>query len=101
MQQHSARHLQMAWVLIHMIVQFGLDKESDSYARWPEALNVFISRPYFKIVSDTGAGVYLLNSYRFKFVPDVYAMFKKTYVKCGIDFCGWTLEFMWNKAFAK
>lgn len=83
-----------------MIIQFGRGDES-AYGRWDNDPNVLISRPYFKIVHDNGAGFYILNAIKFNLFPKFYASFKRSHVECGVSFAGWIFEFMWNKSFAK
>ena len=83
-----------------MIIQFGKGDES-AYGKWENDLNVFISRPYFKIVLNNGLGFYLLNSFRFNLLPTFYGTFHKTFWEFGFRFAGFIFEVMWNKAFAK
>jgi len=81
-----------------MIIQFG--PKDDEFSKWSLNKNMFVSRPHFKIVGENGVGIYILNSYKFRFFPKVYGTFHPTYWEVGIDFAGWTLEFMWNKSFS-
>jgi hypothetical protein len=83
-----------------MIIQFGENKQ-EVIPTWYNENNVFVSRPFFKIVGDNGAGVYLLNSYKFRFLPKIYFQYHLSFIETGIDFAGWTLEFMWNKKVTK
>lgn len=70
------------------------------YNEWlTNAPNVFVSKVYFKIFLWNGAGIYILNSYKFRFFPRFYLQRAKTHVECGVNFAGWICEFMWNKAF--
>lgn len=81
--------------LIKKII-FGTPKEivSHDYGK-----NVFVSRPYYKIVFDNGLGFYILNSYKFRLLPRFYGMIHSTFWELGFDLCGWTFEIMWNKYF--
>ncbi|NBW57686.1 hypothetical protein EB118_13535 [bacterium] len=83
-----------------MIIKFGAYK-SDDYASWEKMKNVFISRPYFKIVFSNGLGFYVLNAVKFNLLPKFYGTFHKSFWEFGISFVGWIFEFMWNKAFVK
>jgi hypothetical protein len=79
-----------------MIIQFGKGDES-AYGKWEDNLNVFISRPYFKIVLKNGLGFYILNSFKFSFFPRIYGTFHKKFYEFGIHIAGWTFEVMWNR----
>jgi hypothetical protein len=81
-----------------MIIKFGPDK-SEAYGDWDNNPNVFISKPYFKIVLNNGLGFYILNSFKFSLFPKFYGVFQKTFWEFGISFVGWTFELMWNKSF--
>lgn len=80
-----------------MTIQFGV--KEDEYSKWANNKNIFISRPHFKIVGENGVGIYLLNSYKFRFIPKFYFRFDPTFWEVGIDYSGWILELMWNKHF--
>lgn len=66
---------------------------------WTAQHQVFVSQPVMKIVGNNGAGIYLLRSCTYRFIPKIYGMWRESFVECGISFAGWTLEFMWNKHF--
>jgi len=83
-----------------MIIQFGKGDES-AYGKWENDSNVFISRPYFKLVLSNGLGIYILNSFKFCFFPKFYGTFHKTFWEFGFRLTSWTFEVMWNKAFSK
>lgn len=61
--------------------------------------DVFVSQPYYKIVFEDGLGFYILNSYKFQWVPKFYGQFHSSFWELGFSFCGWTFEVMWNKSF--
>ena len=61
--------------------------------------NVFVSQPYLKIVFENGLGFYILNSYRFRWVPKFYGLFHRMHWELGFSLAGWTFEVMWNKHF--
>jgi hypothetical protein len=84
-----------------MIIQFGTGDQS-AYGTWPKDVSVFISRPYFKIVLNSGLGVYILNAFKFNIIPKCYARtLEKSHWVVGFSFMGWIFEAMWNKAFVK
>jgi hypothetical protein len=83
-----------------MIIQCGKGDES-AYGKWADGSKVFISRPYFKIVLNSGLGVYVMNAFRFNLFPRFYGTFHKTFWEFGVSFVGWTLEVMWNKTYSK
>ena len=83
-----------------MIIKFGPDK-NDAYDNWANDPRVHIVRPYFKIVFNNGLGFYLLNSFRFNWLPIFYGTFHKTFWEFGFRFIGVNFEVMWNKAFVK
>lgn len=81
-----------------MIIQLGPDADSP-YANWANYPNVFISKPYAKIVFEDGLGFYILNSPKYNLLPKFYGTFKETYWEFGFRLAGWTFEIMWNKSF--
>jgi hypothetical protein len=83
-----------------MIIQFGRD-EDDAYGKWANCPNVFISRPFFKIIFNNGLGFYILNSFKFNFFPKFYGKFENSFWEFGFNFAGCTFEVMWNKFFQK
>ena len=83
-----------------MIIKFGPDK-NDAYSNWADDPRVFISRPFFKIILGNGLGFYILNSFKFHFIPKFYGAFHKTFWEFGFRFAGVNFEVMWNKAFSK
>jgi hypothetical protein len=83
-----------------MIIKFGSD-ENDSYRYWNDDPRVFISRPFFKIIFGNGFGFYILNSFKFYFLPRFYYKFENTYWEFGFRFAGYIFEVMWNKYFKK
>ena len=84
-----------------MIIQFGADKDiANAYGTWNNCSNVYISKPYFKIVLDNGLGFYILNAFSFNLFPKFYGTFRESFWELGFDFAGWTFEVMWNKSFA-
>lgn len=83
-----------------MIIKFGADK-SDAYGNWANHKNVFVSRPFFKIVANCGAGFYILNSYKWYWLPRFSFQSSLNRVEMGIRFAKLLFEFQYNKAFAK
>jgi hypothetical protein len=83
-----------------MIIKFGTDR-NDAYGNWADDPRVFISRPFFKIIFNNGLGFYILNSFRFNYLPKFYGTFNKTFWEFGFRFAGLTFEVMWNKFFKK
>lgn len=61
--------------------------------------NVFVSQPYFKILFKNGLGFYILNSYKFRWVPKFYGKINSSFWEFGFNLAGWTFEVMWNKSF--
>lgn len=61
--------------------------------------NVFVSRPLAKLFFRNGFGLYILNSYKFYFIPRVYGKIDKSFWEFGFKFLGLTFEVMWNKHF--
>ena len=61
--------------------------------------NVFVSQPYYKIVFEDGLGFYILNSYKFYWIPKFYGKIHSTFWEFGFSYAGWTFEIMWNKYF--
>ncbi|NBW58322.1 hypothetical protein EBR43_11205 [bacterium] len=82
-----------------MIIKFGADK-SDAYASWAKIENVYISRPFFKIVLDNGMGIYMLNSYKCNLLPRFSFQHSSGYLKFGIRWLKGCIEFQYNKVFA-
>lgn len=73
-----------------------------NYGNWTMIKpKVFVSRPLLKILFNNGAGIYLLNSYRFNLIPRFYFSKHKDHIETGVSFLGLLLEFMWNKHFSK
>lgn len=60
---------------------------------------VFVSQPHYKIVFEDGLGFYILNSYKFSFIPKFYGNITKDFWEFGFYFAGWIFEIMWNKSF--
>jgi len=81
-----------------VIVQVGPDDNSP-YGNWGKYPGVFISRPYFKIVLDSGLGFYILNSHKYFLFPKFYGAFNSSFWEFGFKFACWTFEVMWNKSF--
>lgn len=77
-----------------MIIKFGQDKDVYNFGR-----DVFVSRPFFKILFNNGFGIYIFNSFKFRFLPKFYGTFHNTFWEFGVSVLGWTLEVMWNKHF--
>lgn len=71
------------------------------YAEWMENTpNVFVSKVYKSFsLPKNGAGIYILNSYKFFFFPRFYFSKSSDRIEAGVNFAGWICEFMWNKAF--
>ena len=61
--------------------------------------NIFISKPLLKLYFDNGLGLYILNSYTYRFFPKFYGSIKKDYWELGFYFAGYIFEIMWNKYF--
>ena len=58
--------------------------------------NIFISKVYYRIrVKDMG--LYILNSYKFNWIPKPFGMKNKYFIECGFSWLGWTFEFQWSK----
>ena len=83
-----------------MIIKFGYDKDS-AYGSWANCKDVFVSRPFFKILLDCGVGFYILNSYKWNWIPKF--SFRKSIdsLECGFTFAKLLVEIQYNKAFAK
>ena len=82
-----------------MIMQWGA--HDDAYGAWPADLNVFVSRPHFKIILDNGAGAYVLNSHKYYLLPKFYCAFDSVHWVWGCSMAGWTLQVAWHKCFEK
>lgn len=61
--------------------------------------NVFVSRPFYKIVLANGLGFYILNAHNYNLLPRFYGNIKKDFWEFGFYFAGWIFEIMWNKSF--
>lgn len=83
----------------NMIMQWGAC--NDAYGAWPADLHVFVCRPYFKIVLDNGAGVYVLNAFEYNLFPKFYYAFEHAHWIIGFRMAGWTLQVAWHKCFEK
>jgi len=77
-----------------MIIKFGKEKHPHDYGK-----DVFVSCPYFKIVFNNGLGIYILNSYKFNFVPRFYFNKQKDFFEGGVFLFNFMLDVMWNKSF--
>lgn len=82
-----------------MIIKFGADKTE--YDAWAKNNKVFISRPFFKVVAKNGAGIYMLNSYKFNLLPRFSYIKSTSHLEFGIRWLKINFEFQYNKAFAK
>jgi hypothetical protein len=61
-----------------------------------ESKDIFVSKVYYRIrVKDMG--LYILNSYKFNWIPKPFGMKNKYFIECGINWLGWILEFQWSK----
>ena len=68
----------------------------EQYTKWAMENNIFISKVYYRIrVKDMG--LYILNSYKFRWIPKPFGMKNKYFIECGINWLGWILEFQWSK----
>ncbi|NBP02481.1 MAG: hypothetical protein EBU90_20655 [Proteobacteria bacterium] len=83
-----------------MIIKFGADK-SDAYASWINMKDVYVSRPFFKIVFNNGMGVYMLNNYKWNLLPRVSFQHSSSHTEFSIRWLKGCIEFQHNKAFAK
>jgi hypothetical protein len=69
---------------------------SEEFEKAMKAQGRLISKVYYRITFK-GMGLYILNSFKFKFFPNFFCMNSKYYVECGVNWFGWILEFQWNK----
>lgn len=70
-----------------------MNKEFDCYLK---DNNIFVSKVYYRI-RFKDFGLYILNSYKFRWTPKFFGMNSKYYIECGINWLGWILEFQWGK----
>ena len=69
---------------------------SEEYEKWANENDIFISKVYYRIrVKD--AGLYILNSYKFRWIPKLFGHRNKYYIECGVNWLGWILEFQWSR----
>jgi hypothetical protein len=69
---------------------------NEQYENWANENNIFISKVYYRIrIKDSG--LYILNSYKFRWLPKPFGLITKYYVECGINWLGWILEFQWSR----
>jgi hypothetical protein len=69
---------------------------SEQYEKWANENDVFLSKVYYRIrVKDIG--LYILNSYKFRWIPKPFGIKNKYYIECGINWLGWIFEFQWSK----
>lgn len=69
---------------------------SEEYEKWANENNIFISKVYYRILFKN-FGLYILNSYKFNWVPKFFGMNMKYYTECGINWLGWIFELQWSK----
>jgi hypothetical protein len=71
-----------------------------NYGNWSTIKpKVFVSRPLFRVILGGGAGIYLLNSFRFYLFPRFYYSKHTDHMEMSVSFLGLMLEFMYNKHF--
>ena len=69
---------------------------SEQFENWIKKNNLFISKVHRRI-RFKDIGVYILNSYKFFWIPRFFGMNHKFFIECGINWLGWMIEFQYEK----
>lgn len=69
---------------------------SEEYEKWAKDNNIFISKVYYRIIVKN-LGIYILNSYKFRWIPKFFGLKSKYCIECGVNWLGWIIEIQWNK----
>jgi hypothetical protein len=69
---------------------------SEQYEKWANENNILISKVYYRI-RFKDIGLYILNSYKFRWLPKPFGMKSKYYIECGVNWLGWILELQWGR----
>jgi len=72
---------------------------TEQFYSYKKAGSTFVSRPLAKLYFNNGFGLYILNSYKFFYIPRFYGMFRESFWELGFKWLGLTFEIMWNKYF--
>jgi len=69
---------------------------NEQYEKWIKENNLFISKVHYRITFKN-LGLYILNSYKFRWFPKPFGMKGKYFIEFGVNWLGWILEFQWSK----
>jgi hypothetical protein len=69
---------------------------SEQYEKWANENDLFISKVHYRIIVK-GIEMYILNSYKFKFLPRFFATKTKYYIQFGVNWLGWIFDFQWSR----
>jgi len=70
---------------------------SEQYEKWAKDYGHFISKVIIRFFFGKFGGIYILNSYKFNYVPKFYFMNNKYFIEAGINWFGYIFEYQWNK----
>ena len=70
---------------------------SEQYEKWANENNIFVSKVIKKLTFPNFTGIYILNSYKFNWLPRFFGMKGKYHIECGFNWLGYIIEFQYNR----
>lgn len=70
---------------------------SEEYEKWANENNIFISKVIKRLFLGKLGGVYILNSYKFNWLPRFYALTNKYNIEFGFNWLGYIFEYQYNR----
>ena len=70
---------------------------SEQYEKWANENGLFISKVIKRLFLGKLGGFYILNSYKFNWLPKFYTMIGKYNIECGVNWLGYIFEYQYNR----
>lgn len=70
---------------------------SEQYEKWANENGFFISKVMKRLFLGKLGGFYILNSYKFNWLPKFYGMKGKYFIECGVNWLGYIFEYQRNR----
>lgn len=70
---------------------------SEQYEKWANENNIFISKVIKRLFLGKLGGVYILNAYKFNWLPKFYGMRSKYCLEFGFNWLGYIFEYQYNR----
>ena len=66
---------------------------SEEYEKWAKDNNIFVSKVIKRLFFGKFGGIYILNAYKFNWLPKFYGMRSKYCLEFGFSWLGYIFEY--------